>query len=569
MLSWHYLILFSPAYGDVGIYDGVDNNYLFARQLALYVSLALCFFLIWVLAKSRKARPRHTSRRHAHIHIVGWTSVAIGALFAAASCFGAPLALRLVLIGCLGMLQAYMMTLWMRCLTKRYAGEVISSFGVYMISGGVLALLICLLQWPATLMGAILLPGISSLFLAAIRRKDLHSEGGGVNCTPEAQEDEQAAAPEAAAPACLADAPSDGSSALPEDLASSADDTASNAEAGGGAAPSDSRDAEPGALSTEDRRITTRNKRMLLFACAFSFTFGLLQGSLIVANIPILIVNNPVVLIGIIVAGLLMHVIPSNLSVTLSIDMMHRFSVILFVVGAVVVMWYDLSFIPVFFSQIVLLAGFNLFDFGAFAYGIEGYWGKENVPGGVDRARPQVYCCLAAGILLGYLTVSTLGQTHTTLLVICGLCIILVVSTTLMPLFRLSHSAKDETRASEADESESCAMQTSCPMILSLSSFPSEIAVVEDGGRVQSDRRDSPWKTACGEIARQYRLSPRETEIFMLVAKGRNADYIQSKLVISTHTAKTHIANIYHKLAVHSAQELLDLVEEYKHSDKR
>lgn len=50
----------------------------------------------------------------------------------------------------------------------------------------------------------------------------------------------------------------------------------------------------------------------------------------------------------------------------------------------------------------------------------------------------------------------------------------------------------------------------------------------------------------------------------MLVAKGRNADYIQSKLIISTHTAKTHIANIYHKLAIHSAQELLDLVEEQR-----
>ncbi len=54
----------------------------------------------------------------------------------------------------------------------------------------------------------------------------------------------------------------------------------------------------------------------------------------------------------------------------------------------------------------------------------------------------------------------------------------------------------------------------------------------------------------------------------MLVAKGRNADYIQQSLTISTHTAKTHIANIYHKLDVHSMQELLDLVEKYRDDEK-
>ena len=48
------------------------------------------------------------------------------------------------------------------------------------------------------------------------------------------------------------------------------------------------------------------------------------------------------------------------------------------------------------------------------------------------------------------------------------------------------------------------------------------------------------------------------------MAKGRNAEYIQNALFISNHTAKTHIANIYRKLDVHSAQELLDLVEDAK-----
>ena len=46
------------------------------------------------------------------------------------------------------------------------------------------------------------------------------------------------------------------------------------------------------------------------------------------------------------------------------------------------------------------------------------------------------------------------------------------------------------------------------------------------------------------------------------LAKGRNADYITEKLIISSHTAKAHIYNIYQKTGVHSRQELMDLVED-------
>ena len=80
-----------------------------------------------------------------------------------------------------------------------------------------------------------------------------------------------------------------------------------------------------------------------------------------------------------------------------------------------------------------------------------------------------------------------------------------------------------------------------------------------------TERRPSGrWRAACNKICFEHGLSPRESEIFLLMAKGRNAEYIQNALFISNHTAKTHIANIYRKLDVHSAQELLDLVEDAK-----
>lgn len=65
----------------------------------------------------------------------------------------------------------------------------------------------------------------------------------------------------------------------------------------------------------------------------------------------------------------------------------------------------------------------------------------------------------------------------------------------------------------------------------------------------------------CERVSREFRLTPRETEILSLLAHGRNAPYIQEKLVLSRNTVKTHVQNIYAKLGVHSQQELIDLVE--------
>ncbi|MDR1183871.1 MAG: LuxR C-terminal-related transcriptional regulator [Coriobacteriales bacterium] len=64
------------------------------------------------------------------------------------------------------------------------------------------------------------------------------------------------------------------------------------------------------------------------------------------------------------------------------------------------------------------------------------------------------------------------------------------------------------------------------------------------------------------QIAEEYRLTPRETDIIELLARGRNIQTIQSKLVLSRNTIKTHVRNIYAKLDVHSQQELIDLVEQ-------
>ncbi|MDR1184748.1 MAG: helix-turn-helix transcriptional regulator, partial [Coriobacteriales bacterium] len=62
-------------------------------------------------------------------------------------------------------------------------------------------------------------------------------------------------------------------------------------------------------------------------------------------------------------------------------------------------------------------------------------------------------------------------------------------------------------------------------------------------------------------IAQHYELTPRETEVLLLLARGRNAGYIQREFVVSLHTARTHIKRIHSKLQIHSQQELLDLID--------
>ena len=65
----------------------------------------------------------------------------------------------------------------------------------------------------------------------------------------------------------------------------------------------------------------------------------------------------------------------------------------------------------------------------------------------------------------------------------------------------------------------------------------------------------------CAAIAGQFALTPREAEVFAMLARGRDRAYIEEALVVSRNTVKAHVKHVYAKLGIHSHQELLDLVE--------
>lgn len=72
---------------------------------------------------------------------------------------------------------------------------------------------------------------------------------------------------------------------------------------------------------------------------------------------------------------------------------------------------------------------------------------------------------------------------------------------------------------------------------------------------------ESTIEERCVDIGRAHGLTEREIEIFALLARGRNGQFVMDHYVVSRNTVKSHVKHIYSKLDVHSQQELIDLVE--------
>lgn len=90
------------------------------------------------------------------------------------------------------------------------------------------------------------------------------------------------------------------------------------------------------------------------------------------------------------------------------------------------------------------------------------------------------------------------------------------------------------------------------------------------GERAESSSKISPASSLerrCEAIAVERRLMPRESEVLVLLARGRTLAIVMRDLQIAKGTAQTHIENVYAKLGVHKQQELIDLVEGFAISD--
>ncbi len=94
--------------------------------------------------------------------------------------------------------------------------------------------------------------------------------------------------------------------------------------------------------------------------------------------------------------------------------------------------------------------------------------------------------------------------------------------------------------------------------------YPEDGPLAEDEAQPPIDDEpdeESALNARVTHLATESKLTPREVEVFGLLARGRSVPYIRDALVISRETAATHTKHIYAKLGVHSRQELIDLVQ--------
>ena len=78
-----------------------------------------------------------------------------------------------------------------------------------------------------------------------------------------------------------------------------------------------------------------------------------------------------------------------------------------------------------------------------------------------------------------------------------------------------------------------------------------------------AEARRKRFQERCTRVAKHYGLTPKETEILILYAKGRTRKHIQDELFISRGTVTTHLRHIYQKMDVHDKQEMLDKIENW------
>lgn len=176
---------------------------------------------------------------------------------------------------------------------------------------------------------------------------------------------------------------------------------------------------------------------------------------------------------------------------------------------------------------------------------------------------------IVAGYALMFLVLTILlcDIAHTygvSVLVLCGIQEVTLVA---IPLGHMvSHTFVGQNAVAPLDP-------TTLTVVLSLLVVVATIALFSDKGHFRSwgvsffgvdgiAEEDARAKllSRCLDIGTTHGLSPREVEVFQLIALGRNTTQIEQELSIANGTLKSHIQRIYQKLQVHSRDELRDLV---------
>lgn len=295
-----------------------------------------------------------------------------------------------------------------------------------------------------------------------------------------------------------------------------------------------------------------------LVACAanlavFSAAFGFLQGSVLPDGNPVLAAFTPNAAIGAAAAGAVAMLIYRKMTGRQAPELLRRVSVVVFVAGVIgaIYPWPATKEI----AGMAIMAGFMIVDITSLVHVVKvirSYDIASAFAIGLNRA--VEYSAFGVSIAAGALLARTAGADPLYPLYVCGAVTILTLGyvmacmgggpldwiASLFPENELVEEHEGTLPPSPMEASAPNAPHDAKPGQLTLGYF----------------------RLKCHAVCEQSNLSPRESEVLVLMAKGRNAEYIQNALTISNYTARTHIANVYRKCDVHSLQELIDKVEQ-------
>lgn len=285
----------------------------------------------------------------------------------------------------------------------------------------------------------------------------------------------------------------------------------------------------------------------------FSAAFGFLQGSVLPDGNPVLAAFTPNAAIGAAAAGAVAMLIYRKMTGRQAPELLRRVSVVVFVAGVIgaIYPWPATKEI----AGMAIMAGFMIVDITSLVHVVKvirSYDIASAFAIGLNRA--VEYSAFGVSIAAGALLARTAGADPLYPLYVCGAVTILTLGyvmacmgggpldwiASLFPENELVEEHEGALPPSPMEASAPNAPHDAKPGQLTLGYF----------------------RLKCRAVCEQSNLSPRESEVLVLMAKGRNAEYIQNALTISNYTARTHIANVYRKCDVHSLQELIDKVEQ-------
>ena len=162
LLSWHYLVLFSPIF--IGATNNPSFSFFLERQFTLYLTLALSFGALVGVGRFFLNRNK-TAPSTLLLGAAGVLATVASALSLVT--LSADMPWRIASVVLLGFSEAFLMFLWLHYYMEAAAGHLFRSFAVDMMAGGILAFLTCSFVPPLSYLVTLCMPAVATVSLIA------------------------------------------------------------------------------------------------------------------------------------------------------------------------------------------------------------------------------------------------------------------------------------------------------------------------------------------------------------------------------------------------------------------